>query len=100
MTQTQLLIIILILAVMLLVISVRESGYKFWRKRKTVSVSDNIRMERMVKLADEALGKLNCDVTWSEEDTDKVAAYDYQNGHFRIRVEKPTWDTTSVSPRR
>ena len=40
MTQTQLLIIILILAVMLLVISVRESGYKFWRKRKTVSVSD------------------------------------------------------------
>ncbi len=90
MTQTQLLIIILILAVMLLVISVRESGYKFWRKRKTVSVSDNIRMERMVKLADEALGKLNCDVTWSEEDTDKVAAYDYQNGHFRLRLTPGT----------
>ena len=86
MTHTQLLIIILILAIMLLVISVRESGYKFWRKKKSVSVSDNIRMERMVKLADDALRKLNCDVTWSEEDADKVAAYDYQNGHFRLRL--------------
>ena len=84
MNPTQLLVIILLLAVVLL--SMRVSGFWSWRKRKSVSVPDNIRLERMTKLADDALGKLNCDVAWSDDDEDKLATYDYQNGHFRLRL--------------
>ena len=94
MTQTDILLIILVIALLvilvlsalMLVISVWGSGYKFWRKKKGVSARDTVHMERMTKLADDALAKLHCDVSWTEDGNDKVATYDYQNGHFRLRV--------------
>lgn len=94
MTQTDILLIILVIALLvilvlsalMLVISVWGSGYRFWRKKKGVSARDTVHMERMTKLADDALAKLHCDVSWAEDGNDKVATYDYQNGHFRLRV--------------
>ncbi len=94
MTQTNLLLIILIVALvvililsaLILVISVWGSGYKFWRKKRGVSAPDTVRMERVAKLADDALMSLHCDPTWTEDGNDKVATFEYQNGHFRLRV--------------
>lgn len=34
------------------------------------------------------LKSLNCTYKWADEQGDKVVRYDYQSGHFRIRLEK------------
>lgn len=65
-------------------------------KRNTVKevnlVKKNLTPEARVKLlekwADDALRELNCKVLWVDEDDTRVARYDYQNGHFRLHLEK------------
>ena len=39
------------------------------------------------RLVDMAMHKLNTEVKWESEEKDRVANFDYQNGHFQLRVE-------------
>ena len=39
-------------------------------------------------IVNEGLSALNIQVTWENEKDDRVATYEYQNGHFQLRVEK------------
>ncbi len=48
------------------------------------ALQDRQRQTELV--ADKALKALNCDVTWDNEDKVRVAQYEYQNGHFLLRV--------------
>ena len=40
------------------------------------------------KLIDMAMGMLNTKMSWESEEGDRVANFDYQNGHFQLRMEK------------
>lgn len=44
-------------------------------------------MPQMEALLDNALRSLNCETSWIDEQSDRVVSYQYQNGHFKIRVE-------------
>ena len=46
------------------------------------------RMPQMEALLDSALRALNCETFWSDDQSDRVVSYQYQNGHFKIRVEQ------------
>ena len=35
----------------------------------------------------EALKNLNCTVAWEKDETDLIGKYDYQSGHFRLRIK-------------
>ncbi len=37
---------------------------------------------------EQALTSLNIKAEWNDEEGDRVANYDYQNGHFQLRIEK------------
>ena len=39
-------------------------------------------------LVNSALRELNCKCTWTNDHGDLIAKFDYQSGHFRIRLEK------------
>lgn len=68
------------------------------KKRRAVMVSDDaekssdnkIRAKWTEKLVDRTLRSLNCQTEWETDRGDRVVKYDYQNGHFRIRVEQGT----------
>ena len=53
-------------------------------------LTDGEKAKQLEKLADNALTALNCKVKWANEGEVRVAQYDYQNGHFRLHVEKGT----------
>lgn len=42
------------------------------------------------RLVHQTLKQMNCACKWEDDNDDRVAAFDYQNGHFRIRLEKDT----------
>ena len=65
------------------------------KKRRAVMVSDDaekssdnkLRAKWLEKLVDRTLKSLNCQTEWESDHGDRIVKYDYQNGHFRIRVE-------------
>lgn len=59
------------------------------RKKMGVAGKDslNISVKEKEKIVDNALRMLNCEGKWSTANTGRVVLYDYQNGHFRIRIE-------------
>lgn len=65
------------------------------KKRRAVMVSDDaekssdnkVRAKWLEKLVDRTLKSLNCQTDWESDHGDRIVKYDYQNGHFRIRVE-------------
>lgn len=60
-----------------------------WRKRHDAGKGLYARTQDDNKLSvNYALKNLNCKVTWADEHEDLVARYDYQGGHFNIRLEK------------
>jgi tetratricopeptide (TPR) repeat protein len=60
-----------------------------WRKRHDAEIGLYARSQDDNKLSvDYALKKLNCKVKWSKDHEDLLAQYDFQSGHFRIRLEK------------
>ncbi|MBO4850591.1 MAG: hypothetical protein J5529_06765 [Prevotella sp.] len=72
-----------------------HAGWKEWKKKKesdTISLVANVKGEQRAKLlekwADNALEQLHCKVAWATEDEARVGTYDYQNGHFKLHVEK------------
>ena len=58
------------------------------KSRKPWRLPDEKRMQQLKLITDEALNSLHCDVEWEDDGDDKVAQYQYQNGHFRLRLEK------------
>lgn len=60
-----------------------------WRKRHDEESGLYARTQDDNKLSvNYALKRLNCQVTWSKDHEDLIARYQYQSGHFRIRLEK------------
>ena len=60
-----------------------------WRKRHDAGKGLYARSQDDNKLSvNYALRHLNCKVKWNEDQGDLVARYDYQGGHFNIRLEK------------
>ncbi len=60
-----------------------------WRKRHDAGKGLYARSQDDNKLSvNYALKHMNCKVKWAEEQGDLVARYDYQGGHFNIRLEK------------
>ena len=58
------------------------------RQPQTALPTDIKTRERLVE---QTLRAMNCEHHWEdEEDGERVVAFDYQNGHFRIRLEKGT----------
>lgn len=47
-------------------------------------------MKERERLVSQTLTQMNCDFRWEDEQDERVVAFDYQNGHFRIRIEKDT----------
>ena len=45
-------------------------------------------MKMLEQMVTQTLRQMNCECTWEDDKDDRVASYDYQNGHFRLRVEK------------
>jgi len=72
--------------------------WHFEKKKRAASVSDDaakssdnkVRAKWLEKIVDHALKSLNCQTEWETDHGDRVVKYDYQNGHFRIRVEPGT----------
>ncbi|MBQ4223358.1 MAG: hypothetical protein II674_05940, partial [Prevotella sp.] len=73
--------------------------YQLWLKRKkemeeaeaisqTTQLKGEQRAKMLEKWADNALTQLHCKVAWATEDEARVGTYDYQNGHFKLHVEK------------
>ena len=60
-----------------------------WRKRHDADKGLYARSQDDNKLSvNHALKQMNCKVKWIEDHGDLVARYDYQGGHFNIRLEK------------
>lgn len=60
-----------------------------WRKRHDAGKGLYARSQDDNKLSvNYALKRLNCKVKWMEDHGDLVARYNYQGGHFNIRLEK------------
>ena len=60
-----------------------------WRKRHDEESGLYARKQDDNKLSvNYALKRLNCKVTWTKDHEDLIARYQYQSGHFRIRLEK------------
>ena len=58
---------------------------KYWQRSHNKNKRQAATIEQCVI---NALGELHCDVEWSGEGDDRIAVYDYQNGHFRLRILK------------
>ena len=89
-----LLIIEIILIAVMAFLVFREKGTSFFRKRQGGDDMDlwhqanETRARNLEQWADDALRTMHCEVSWTDEKNDRVARFDYQNGHFRLRVEK------------
>lgn len=60
-----------------------------WRKQHDEGSGLYARTQDDNKLSvDYALKALNCQVKWTKDHEDLIARYQYQSGHFRIRLEK------------
>ncbi len=82
--------IILELALVVLVVELYPYVKSLFRKalRRRSSRAKGLPSYDLEQLADATLRELNCEVQWGDEDGDRVGQYDYQNGHFRLRVNK------------
>lgn len=60
-----------------------------WRRHFNAGKGlSGINRENNKQLISEALKSLNCAYNWGEDHDDLLVKYDYQSGHFRIRLEK------------
>ncbi len=84
--MTELATIVLLWAIMFIIAFV---FIPVWRKKHDAGKGFYARSQDDNKLSvNYALRSLNCKVNWMEDHEDLVARYDYQSGHFNIRLEK------------
>lgn len=89
--------IIIIILVVYLIYDKREEILSFLRKgggrRSSANPSasplsaDKATMEALVE---RTLRSLNCETEWEDEKNDRLVKFDYQSGHFNLRVENNT----------
>lgn len=56
------------------------------KRKATVGLTTD--MKERERLVSQTLTQMNCEHKWEDEQDERVVAFDYQNGHFRIRIEK------------
>ncbi len=56
-----------------------------WSKDK--KDNDDLSQSNSKAIVTEALKNLNCTVAWEKDETDLIGKYDYQSGHFRLRIK-------------
>ena len=84
---------ILTLAVLLLLLYAQWKGKPvgkllgIQRRRKKKKGADPQRAEEMERVASQALQELHCEVTWNTENTVRIGQFDFQNGHFQLRID-------------
>ncbi len=84
--MTDVLIIVTVWAILFIVAFV---FIPLWRKRHDAESGLYERTQEDNRLSvNDALKKLNCDVKWEKINEDLIAHYNYQSGHFNIRLEK------------
>ncbi|MGI6242148.1 MAG: hypothetical protein ACOYJK_01195 [Prevotella sp.] len=84
--MTDVIIIAVIWAIMFIVAFV---FIPLWRRHHDAESGLYARTQEDNKLSvDHALKKLNCKAKWERNQEEIMAHYDYQSGHFRIRLEK------------
>lgn len=90
----EIILIILCIAAIGFIIAFHLKERKAFAKEKVgiagKKLAPDARVKLLEKWADDALRELNCKVQWVDEDDMRVARYDYQNGHFRLHLEKST----------
>lgn len=60
-----------------------------WRRRHDAGQGFRARtLDERKKMISSALKALNCKCAWSDDHGDLIAKYDFQSGHFRLRIEK------------
>ncbi len=88
----EILSIMLIVAAVVLLVQLRSRGKLkrlIWKKKKTKgNASDRQRMSQAESLLENTLHALNCQTSWTDDQNDRVVSYQYQSGHFRVRVEE------------
>lgn len=84
--MTEVAIIIVVWAILFIIAFVFIPA---WRRRHDAESGLYARTQDDNKLSvNYALKQLNCKVRWEKDHEDLVARYDFQSGHFRIRLEK------------
>ena len=83
---------ILTLAVLLLLLYAQWKGKPVGkllgiRRRRKKKGADPQRAEEMERVASQALQELHCEVTWDTENTVRIGQFDFQNGHFQLRID-------------
>lgn len=86
-----LMLILIVFICFLLIFRMRGGSIRSVLRRKYWLRSQNMGKRRAATIEQcviNALHELHCDVEWSGEGDDRIAVYDYQNGHFRLRIMK------------
>lgn len=84
--MTDVIIIVVVWAIMFIVAFV---FIPLWRRHHDAEIGLYARTQEDNKLSvNNALKKLNCTVKWERNHEDLIARYNYQSGHFNIRLEK------------
>ncbi len=83
---------ILSLAILLLLLYAQWKGQPVGkllriRKKNKKKGPDTHRAEEMERVAKLALRELHCDVSWETDHTVRIGHYDFQNGHFQLRID-------------
>ena len=86
---------LLILGVLLLLLYAQWKGKPVGkllriRRRRKGNGPDAHRAEEMERLASQALQDLHCEVSWETDKTVRIGQYDFQNGHFQLRIDPST----------
>lgn len=81
--------VIIIVAIWAIMFIVAFVFIPLWRRHHDAESSLYARTQEDNKLSvSNALKKLNCTPTWERNHDDLIARYNYQSGHFNIRLEK------------
>lgn len=84
--MTDIAVIILVFAIIFIIAFVILPAWRQHHdKDSTLSLRTQNRNEAVIN---DALKQLNCRGRWSDDGADRIVRYDYQNGHFRIRLSR------------
>lgn len=77
-------LLIALMAIALRVPFFRDRVRRWMRGKETIKMSQKENKAVVTK----ALKALNCTLEWGKDDADLIGKYDFQSGHFRIRIKE------------